>query len=398
MQQRFHNRSFSARDFEESHEKGELVLAPKFQRRDVWPDKARSYLIDTIIRGKPIPKIYMRQDVNPKTRRTTREIVDGQQRLRSVLSFLKDGFMVSKTHNEEHGGKYFSELDEDTQRDILSYEFSVDLLQDMPDQEVYDVFARLNTYSMTLNAQELRHAKWFGEFRTSVYGLATEFMTFWQGNGVFLDRDVLRMAEAEFVSELLMAMSLGIRGKSKRSIDNFYRDHDDRFPRRKTLERQFRQTMDDIGGIMEGSLRESSLSGPPLLYPFFCAVYHMQFGLPEMTLPRCPFKGEAYPKLRIAVAKVDEIFEKLHEEEHRKRRLEAGESLEDIEEEARRAEEASGEVEAEEEEAPEAEVTDPLSPDQRRFYRAYLTHWVHAENRRILTEYMCKLMYAVLEE
>src|SRR3989449_3547718 len=90
MQQRFNTRNYSVSDFEEWHEKGELVLAPKFQRRDVWSDKARSYLIDTIVRGKPIPKIYMRQDVNPKTRRTKREIVDGQQRLRSVLSFIKE--------------------------------------------------------------------------------------------------------------------------------------------------------------------------------------------------------------------------------------------------------------------------------------------------------------------
>src|SRR5258708_2851732 len=101
MQQRFNTRNYSIRDFEEWRERGELVLAPKFQRRDVWSDKARSYLIDTIMRGKPIPKIYMRQDVNPETRRTKREIVDGQQRLSTVLGFIKDKFKISKTHNEE---------------------------------------------------------------------------------------------------------------------------------------------------------------------------------------------------------------------------------------------------------------------------------------------------------
>src|SRR2546423_15541337 len=105
MQQRFNTRNYSVRDFEEWHEKGELVLQPKFQRRDVWSDKARSYLIDTIIRGKPIPKIYMRQDTNPKTRRNNREIVDGQQRVATVLRFLKDGVKISKSHHEGYGGK-----------------------------------------------------------------------------------------------------------------------------------------------------------------------------------------------------------------------------------------------------------------------------------------------------
>jgi hypothetical protein len=77
MQQLFNTRNYSVRDFEEWSGKDELVLTPKFQRRDVWSDKARSYLMDTIVRGKPIPKIYMRQDINPKSRRSRREIVDG---------------------------------------------------------------------------------------------------------------------------------------------------------------------------------------------------------------------------------------------------------------------------------------------------------------------------------
>lgn len=136
MQQRFNTRNYSVRDFEEWRERDELVLAPKFQRREVWSPKARSYLMDTILRGKPIPKIYMRQDVNPNNRRTRREIVDGQQRLHTVLTFIKDGFKISKAHHEHFGGKYFSGLDRETQRDVLKYEFVVDLLQDMPDNEV----------------------------------------------------------------------------------------------------------------------------------------------------------------------------------------------------------------------------------------------------------------------
>ncbi|MGC1373031.1 MAG: DUF262 domain-containing protein, partial [Candidatus Sulfotelmatobacter sp.] len=211
MQQRFNTRNYSVRDLEEWHGRGELVLAPKFQRREVWIDKARSYLIDTIVRGKPIPKIYMRQDVNPDTRRTTREIVDGQQRVATVLSFIKDGFKISRAHNEDFGGKYFSGLDTGTRGDILKYEFVVDLLQDMPDNEVYDVFARINTYSEKLKPQELRNAQFFGEFKSCVYLLAKEFVPFLEKNEIFSSKQILRMAEAEFISELLLAMEEGIR-------------------------------------------------------------------------------------------------------------------------------------------------------------------------------------------
>jgi len=124
MQQRFDTRKYSIRDFDEWNTKGDLRLAPEFQRNKVWNDKARSYLIDTILRGKPIPKIYMRQLLDVKSRKTTREVVDGQQRLHAVLDFLRDEFKVNKAHNERFAGLVFSHLDDETQRDIFNYEFT----------------------------------------------------------------------------------------------------------------------------------------------------------------------------------------------------------------------------------------------------------------------------------
>lgn len=384
---RFATRPYSVRDFEEWHRKGELELAPKFQRRSVWNPKARSYLIDSIIRGKPIPKLYMRQDLNPKTRRVVREIVDGQQRLRSVLDFLDDGFKILKVHNEEYGGKRFSELEEETQLEILRYEFSVDLLQDMPDQEIYDIFARLNTYSVTLIPQEHRNAGYFGEFKTTVYQLSNEFMTFWQTNEIFSDAKILRMAEAEFVSELLIAMSVGIRARSKGLIDTFYETNDDRFPHRKSLVKKFRSTMDIIGGIMGKTLPQSKFSGSRLLYPLFCAIYHLQYDLPEFDNDRIQIKKSDFPKLRIALEGVDEVFRKLEEEAERRKQVEAGEDVseEEFVEDVDEREEAVGD-------------RDPLSPGERSFYEAYSVHWVHAEKRRLRTRYICELMVNALRD
>ena len=52
--------------------------------------------MDSIVREKPIPKIFIRQDIDPKTKTTVREVVDGQQRLRTIFSFLQDGFKINK--------------------------------------------------------------------------------------------------------------------------------------------------------------------------------------------------------------------------------------------------------------------------------------------------------------
>ena len=42
--------------------------------------------MDTIIRGKPIPKVIIRQKINVTTKKSIREVVDGQQRLRTIIS------------------------------------------------------------------------------------------------------------------------------------------------------------------------------------------------------------------------------------------------------------------------------------------------------------------------
>jgi hypothetical protein len=60
----FDSRVYSINDFVEWDKNGQLELNPVFQRRAVWNDKAKSYLMDTIIRGKPIPKIFIRQKIN----------------------------------------------------------------------------------------------------------------------------------------------------------------------------------------------------------------------------------------------------------------------------------------------------------------------------------------------
>ena len=55
----FDSRSYSIADFLEWQKNNLLELSPDFQRRPVWSQNAKSFLIDTILRGKPIPKILI---------------------------------------------------------------------------------------------------------------------------------------------------------------------------------------------------------------------------------------------------------------------------------------------------------------------------------------------------
>jgi hypothetical protein len=308
----YDTRAYSINDFLQWKDRDEIILQPKFQRRDVWSDKARSYFMDTVIRGKPTHKFFIREIINPKTRRTIREVVDGQQRLKTIFSYVNDGFKISKTHNEEFGGKFYSELPEDTQRQILQYELAVDLLLDASDEDVLDVFARLNSYSRNLVGQELLNAKYFGEFKQTVYQLSLEFLKFWTSNQIINDSQILRMAEAELVSDLLIAMSDGI--KAKKAIPFYYTLYDDHFHDQIKYVKQFRRTMDTIGEIMQGGLVTSEFRRIHMFYTLFTSIYHLIFGLPGFDRLDVSLKNDDYPKIKIALEKIDLIFRKEEEE------------------------------------------------------------------------------------
>ena len=352
----FRSRPLSVKEMKAMEERGELDLTPEFQRRDVWSEKARSYLIDTIIRGKPIPKVYIRTQENPDTGKIIQQVVDGQQRLDTVLSFLQDGFKINKVHNPDLGGKRFSQLDKSIQKEIEYYEFTCDFLLDASDPEVWDIFARLNKYPVKINDQELRNSQYFGEFKTTVYEMALQFNTFWIENKIFSAKQISRMNEAEFVSELFIAMSSGTKAKSKPIIDKAYEDWDESFPHRTALKRRFTQTMDLIGAILENSTQEYSFRRVPLFYTLFCAVYHMQYGLPFLRSKRMIIKQTDLPKIRIRLEKVDEIF------------------------------------------AVDKSEVIKLPKSEREFRLATDVHTIHASNRIIRAEYVVSLMLSAIEK
>jgi hypothetical protein len=224
----------------------------------------------------------------------------------------------------------------------------------MPDPEVHDVFARINTYSERLKPQELRNAKFFGDFKSSVYSLNTQCVVFLEKNKVFTPKQILRMAEAELISELLLAMQEGIREGNKAVIDTAYKKYDDRLPNRRGHEKNLLDVFDVIGNIFNGDLvKLKKVRSARLFYPLFCAVHHLKSGLPRLNVPRASLKAKDYPKIKSVLTGVDALVTQIQV-----------------------AEKAQEEI--------------TLAAADRRFYEAYDEHWVHATNRTTLTQYFCR--------
>jgi hypothetical protein len=304
----FDSRTYSINDFVEWERQGQLELNPSFQRRAVWSEKAKSFLMDTIVRGKPIPKFFIRQKINVTTRTSVREVVDGQQRLRTILSYISDGFTISRVQNPEFGGKRFSQLPEDVQSQILAYEIAVDLLINLPDTEVLDIFSRLNSYAVILNEQEKLNAQYFGPFKIIADAIGRKYTEFWIQNTILTSKQILRMAEVNLVADLLIAMLEGLRAKKR--IKGFYRTYETNFAHdTDQLSKRFDETLGVIGKLFPNGFKGSEFSRPFLFYSLFTAVYHCLHGLKGLAAPKVPLATDPQRAVaRNGLERVEELF------------------------------------------------------------------------------------------
>ena len=297
-------------DFLQWDAQKQLKLTPKFQRRSVWPDKAKSYLIDTIVREKTIPPIFIRLNFDTQTRRTLREVVDGQQRIRTVLEFLRGEFRILKVHNEDLKDMYYEDLPEDMKQRVLQYGFTVYLLQNVSDEDVLDIFARFNTYSVPLNAQELRNANFTGLFKQTVYTLAHRYNRFWKENRLFSDRQIARMNEVELVSELLVTVLEGFQSTGNRELAKIYTKYDDEFEARDRTMRRFETVIDIIGAMFGDSLSDSDFRRKPLFFSLFVAIYSCRYGIPGKQDLRIKFSPTQISLVHGRLARFETQLEK----------------------------------------------------------------------------------------
>lgn len=149
---------------------------PDYQRPPAWSRKQKQLLIDSILREYDIPKMYWRS-VN-RDDGIKYEVIDGQQRLRTIWEFKNGEFPIAKDADPVDGqpvaGKRYSDLDMEISTVFDAYPVDVvivdDAVQNDEEDEVRDMFLRLQN-GTTLKAQEKRNAM-PGQMRDFVKELA----------------------------------------------------------------------------------------------------------------------------------------------------------------------------------------------------------------------------------
>ena len=247
-------RMYSILDISRLLKSGELSIQPKYQRRrTAWPINAKTALLDTILNNFPLPPIYLRDYVDDSGKRR-KEIIDGQQRISTIIEFYDNEFALSKNiFDEGFYGSTFSELPYEEQQMIEDFEVSFISIRGASDSDIISIFSRLNSFSLPLNSQEKLNSLYAGEIKTLIYDLASEYNTFWTEFKILTPAVIARMADAGLVSDILYTVIYGRKSASSKLIEKMYKEFDDEFPQKHDFEKNFNQTISMMGMLFESN-------------------------------------------------------------------------------------------------------------------------------------------------
>ena len=129
---------------------------PDYQRPSVWTKSQKQLLIDSILRDYDIPKIYLHKREN-----NCYDVVDGQQRIRTIWEFYDNQFPLpkdaDKVNDIDVANKFYKDLDPDISDIIDSYNLDFVILDNRNEDEIREMFLRLQN-GTSLKAQEKRNA------------------------------------------------------------------------------------------------------------------------------------------------------------------------------------------------------------------------------------------------
>ncbi len=270
--------------------RGEVVIDRDYQRSpSVWPALARSYLIETILKDFPVPKLALHQVTDLKSRQTIKYVVDGQQRTMAIRDFYEGELRLTRRLElTEAAGRTFSELSDELQQAFLSYPLVFDQFEAATDEHVREYFRRINSFTAPLNPEEQRHARFQGPMKWFVYGLSQRWGEALVSLSVLTSKQVVRMGDAKLIAELAHALVNGITTTSKSSLDSMYHafDKGDTFENEDSMRAALDQAFTSVLSIRE--IHDTSLMRTHIFYSLVLALIAA-----HQNWPTLPFDGES---------------------------------------------------------------------------------------------------------
>ncbi len=237
-----------------------IDLAPKYQRRFRWDDVRKSKLIESFLMNVPVPPIFLNEDDFGKY-----SVIDGKQRLSSIHEFITGkltlkGLLVFKDLNDLN----FFDLPIEFQNSLkIRATIRAIIILRQSDKDIkYEVFQRLNTGGVKLNAQEIRNSAFPGLLNDKILDLS-EDKSFHKIMGIkskTKSRIYQEMKDAELVLRFFALKDTfsNYSGGLKNILDN-YLDKNQYLKEEKVNElgKEFKDTLDIVQKVFgtEGAFR-----------------------------------------------------------------------------------------------------------------------------------------------
>lgn len=238
--------------FKDLYKRDLLNLDPPYQRRSVWTQSFKDYFIDTLLLQYPAPTVFLYEEIS-NDGVTQYNVVDGKQRLSTIFDFIEDKFPVSENAIiSENRGLFFSELSSDVKTKFWSYSFSVEYLPTNDETIINNIFDRINRNVAKLTSQELRHAKYSGEFINTCEELTEYMLT------VFPDyfpqiakKSMSQMKDVELVSQILLRFESEPKGYNTDELDFEFSIRDDEWQLKDEISQRFKNAVVTIKSLID---------------------------------------------------------------------------------------------------------------------------------------------------
>jgi hypothetical protein len=303
--------------FRDRYREGNLKIKPPYQRKPVWASRQKCSLVESILLKLPVPEIYVQRSTTPEGE-TTYAIVDGQQRIRTVLQFVGSETDPDQLEHNKFVldklpalspllNKSFADLLDDEKSAFYGYKFAVRYLNTTSEGELRDMFERLNRFLTPLKPQELRNARFTGPFVELTLKLADR--EYWAENRIVTAATIRRMGDVEFVSELVIGALHGPQGGNAADIDAYYtqyEDYEDEFPGQKEAESLFEESFKTTQSLLP-EIKETRWSNKSDFYTLFV-------GLASFLRNRRLQAGKVQAVRKALLRLADEVYARLADE------------------------------------------------------------------------------------
>lgn len=207
---------------------GVLNLSPTFQRKSVWRDRDRHLLVESLLRGFPIPAVFLYQ--RNEAGSLCYDVIDGKQRLETILRFMgamRGAFTVKASVPGLEGVQQISSTSLKRNKSHLTYvrprleSYRVPVIEVNGDLgDIVELFVRINSTGKPLTPQEKRNAKYSGsDLLQAATALANKLEPKFDALGVFNAAQKSRMKHVEFCAEIILSLHQGDVLNKKAAVD-----------------------------------------------------------------------------------------------------------------------------------------------------------------------------------